>query len=832
VVRGTLCFPCKAAFHDLQRVVTKTNDRSKSQLAIEYGYRLRDASPQTWVFWVCAKDLNAIQTDFRKIAKALHLPECDEKDTDIFNLVRGWLQHESNGPWIMIVDNVDDIAVLTARAPNTSPADGSGSSPVPEVREFISPSQNGSVLITSRNREAAQMITGNCAYHIDVGDMEEAEALALLRSKLHSKVQCTDREATELIKSIDFMPLAISQIAANISINYPRLTIQKAIQQLNNPSDETTELLESSAHETTRDIHRTNSIVKTWHLSFQYVHDTQPSAARLLSLMCLFDRQCIPEALLTSQYGGEAAASVILLEPRLMWWKRARWRRLRLGKRVRVTAQSPTRKSEQFRHTFDDDWRVLTDFAFVRTNIDGQHFNMHRLVQHATRRWLEINGKLADWQYRYVSILESYFPQPEHDNWKVCNYLFPHAQQAVAYRPLDRAALRGWALLIQAVSRFAYIIGNFTAAEGFGRIALSTLEHVLGRQDEDSLRSSQHMGVVLSAERRYDQAEIFLRQAFEGREILLGRHHLDTGDSAHMLGSVLNKQKKYAEGEAMQMRAIEAREQIYGPKHIETQTLMSGLAFSCVQNGRLEQAELLHRRVHGLQKDASGKDTYDKCQSRRALAVLLSMQGKTAESENIHREVVEIQAKQDGLHHFETITSINFLGEALMKQGKVEAAIRRFRTVVGGYNDCDEKAREKLLNVMNNLAQALLQQGSLEEAHHLSQKMVVESERLLGVEHVDTLVSVHTLADVLMRQEQYERAVVMYERAYVGTAKCCGADHPDTKDFFNDLSQAENRLLMWSCEPQDIFKNRSQGTCSQLHASETLQSRSMVAQCI
>src|SRR6266480_2310616 len=50
-----------------------------------------------------------------------------------------------------------------------------------------------------------------------------------------------------------------------------------------------------------RDWEAKNSIIITWQISFSYIQQTRPSAADLLSLMSLFDRQGIPEALLQNR---------------------------------------------------------------------------------------------------------------------------------------------------------------------------------------------------------------------------------------------------------------------------------------------------------------------------------------------------------------------------------------------------------------------------------------------------------------------------------------------------------------------------------------------------
>ncbi|KAF2133626.1 TPR-like protein [Dothidotthia symphoricarpi CBS 119687] len=769
----------------------------KSQIAIEYAHQTRDASHQTWVFWVHAEKITSFEEDYRKIAKAVCLPGCDEKGADVLTLVRDWLDDETNGPWVLIFDNVDDVNVLTAPSPKAQPPTvDDGSWTAPQIREFVPRSQNGLILLTSRSREAAQMITGNLNYHIDVEEMNEVEAITLLKSKLKPNDIYANDDFVQLVKALDYIPLAISQAAAFISLNYPRVTIPKYLESLAKPNQDTERLLEESVHESNRSVHRSNSIVKTWQLSFQYVRETHPSAARLLSLMCLFDRQGIPEALLTDQYGEEATEAVAPLQPRLSWWKRIR--RRRLNKRKRPMEKRQHRRERKC--NFDADWRTITNFSLIKTNADGQHFNMHGLVQYTTRRWLEMNHELEVWKRRYVAIMSDFFPQPEHDNWKICQYLFPHAQQAAQYRPIDRPALLVWTPLIQRVAQFPSVIGSYTTAEDLWRTALATFEAHMGERNENTLRCLHHLGSVLVTLKNYPEAEILLRRAWEGRQVLLGPDHIDTLDSAHGLGGVLNIQKKWQEGELMQARVIEGRGNLFGPEHIELQSLVGGLAFSSVNNGRYEQAEALHQQVSDIRKAAFGEESDDTYKNMRALAVLQHTQGKFTEAEALHRQVVTTREQRSGLHDAETIKSINFLGEALDKQGNYDEAVQQYQRVVDVFTDLDNKAREEALWSMDNLAQVFSKQGKLVEAEEVGRRLIEEREKLLGVDDLDTLIGVHTLADILTQQERFQDATLLYERAYVGTEKKLGPEHPDTIEFLNDLNSAKNKRILWAGE--------------------------------
>jgi hypothetical protein len=64
--------------------------------------------------------------------------------------------------------------------------------------------------------------------------------------------------------------------------------------------------LKKDIGETRRDGTASNSIMATWQISFEHIRKERSSAARLPSLMSLFDRQGIPEYLLPGYEGSDA----------------------------------------------------------------------------------------------------------------------------------------------------------------------------------------------------------------------------------------------------------------------------------------------------------------------------------------------------------------------------------------------------------------------------------------------------------------------------------------------------------------------------------------------
>ena len=133
-----------------------------------------------------------------------------------------------------------------------------------------------------------------------------------------------------------------------------------------------------------RDLEAKNSIIITWQILFDHIHQIKPSAANLLSLMSFFDRQGIPEALLKTQNeaGNENTGE-------------------NAGNDEDDDHEDDSDKDTVFDSSVDEfeaDILVLRNFSFITISMNETTFEMHGLVQLAIRKWLEASNQLERWK--------------------------------------------------------------------------------------------------------------------------------------------------------------------------------------------------------------------------------------------------------------------------------------------------------------------------------------------------------------------------------------------------------------------------------------------------
>ena len=65
------------------------------------------------MFWIHASSTARIEERYRRIAEVAQVAGWEDPKVDILRLVRAWLCDEFKGKWIIIVDNADNLSVLS-----------------------------------------------------------------------------------------------------------------------------------------------------------------------------------------------------------------------------------------------------------------------------------------------------------------------------------------------------------------------------------------------------------------------------------------------------------------------------------------------------------------------------------------------------------------------------------------------------------------------------------------------------------------------------------------------------------------------------------------------
>jgi tetratricopeptide (TPR) repeat protein len=697
----------------------------------------------------------------------------------------------------MIIDNADDKDIFLSSPSSAAPLNmtknkqaGLVGTPTRDLGRLLPQTLNGSCLITSRERSVAVLLAVDHADIINTDSMSDTESLTLLTKKLVGSHEQADAE--QLVKKLDFMPLAITQAAAYINANAPRATIPKYLALLAKGDSDRAKLLSENVPDSRRDGSRSNSCIATWHISFERIQQLRPSAARLLSLMSLFNRQGIPEHVLIGRYAAWKDVS----RP-VEWWRRKqgklRRRRQERGEKSKEhKAEAEQRPEEAFEH----DWSILNDFSLITTAVDGVHFAMHSLVQYSTKRWLEIQGVLTGWEVKYLHLMNDQYPQEiRFDTRAICESLYPHAVLAVDCMPPDVETVKVWVQLLFRCAKFAQELMWYEPAKEMYKLSAKILRRLYGEQDLRTRECVRELGsLLLSQQSTFAEAESYYRDLLQVQQATLGPQHLHTLETMRYLEEALIKQRKLAEAEKVFHEALQLRIQNYGLEHEDTRGAIGHRSFWVRTQGQHEESVALERLLHEARKSTLG-DEHDFRWSTNMTMIGegLKSRGKLQEAENVMYEGLQYCERTLGTDHERTISSVLFLAGVYESQKRYDTAEKMYRRWGDSMRKDGKENDDTRINVLK-IADLLKKQNKLEDAEECAKTALETYEKILGYDHDITAFSRYILAGILHEQKRLEEALILYENAYPILRKMAGEDGEDTKSCLASLNKVKKEL--------------------------------------
>ncbi|KAF2022659.1 putative kinesin [Setomelanomma holmii] len=531
VERGTtidqFCKRCAAL--DSRVALVGLGGVGKSQLAIKHAYRTRKRSPEIWVFWVHASNANRFEQSYRNIAGCVKIAGRQDPQANIFELVHNWLR-DCKHQWLVVLDNINDARFLLDR-----PATNSTAARKP-LHKYLPHCKRISILVTAQNNEAALMLVKRRDI-VTVGPIDKPGAVTLFEKKLGTLGDSS--KVAELAAVLEYMPLAIVQAAAYISQRAPRSSVAKYLDEYRKSERKRTSLLDYDKGQLRQDWEAKNLIIVMWEISFKHIQRTRPSAADLLSLMSFFDRQGIPESLLRCLEDQKDVCVGQQQEAK---------------EDVDSDEGDDTSQSSTDDDDSDADIVALRSFYFILVETDGATFEMHALVQLATRRWLEANRQLERWKQQFVSNLCAAFPTRAYENWAACQAPFAHAKSAQ--------------------------IGSISDATTLAVKSMKVRKKVLGQEHQDTLWS-----IAMKME----------VQVMETSKKKLGADHPSTLSSMANLASTYRSQGRWDAAEELEVQVMETCKKKLGADHPDTLASMNNLAYTQRSLGREVEAISLMR---------------------------------------------------------------------------------------------------------------------------------------------------------------------------------------------------------------------------------------------
>jgi hypothetical protein len=331
---------------------------SKTQAAVEYCWRFKDANPDFHIFWIHAGSTVSFDVDYRKLARRLGLMghTFNVDNDDMRSDVRDWLNE--NEKWLMVIDNADRYDDFFATEENE--VEDSIQTALPWTRPCTA-----MIVYTSRHGRVGARLTDHPCVQLDV--MSASDGLAMFRATSVSAPD--DCEVLELLEALEFLPLSIAHAVAYL--NFTKIPVAAYVRYVEVSDEKLLDMLGQNMDVRRRDPKAPRSIAKTWLVSFELICRLGDRTTNLFCLAACLERQSISSTFIvlfcdwTSQ-GSNSRSAQTLLELEL-----------------------PTTHAEISVAIAEFQSLALISYAY-----ESNQLSMHRHIQAATLRHLSETGRL------------------------------------------------------------------------------------------------------------------------------------------------------------------------------------------------------------------------------------------------------------------------------------------------------------------------------------------------------------------------------------------------------------------------------------------------------
>jgi len=502
------------------------------------------------------------------------LPGWDDLKQDIRPIVKNWFERPESSDWILVLDNADDKLVffpelsldITNSTDQSTESDG--------LAQYIPRGSKGTIIITTRDYEVADLLASTNTLCKEVLGLEEAKQLFEHHYPGVADHEEHGRSISLLLKELQYLPLAIVQVASFLRQNR-LLSPSDYLKRFNSTKVSQKDLLSKQFNDIRR-YANTETILATFSITFRQIQEQSPLGSSLLKMMACVDRQGIPHELLARSGLEGSDDEFFLLEA--------------INKLINFSLITPS-------------------FGHERT------YEIHSLV------YVSIEAFLSPQEIKTVTeatanVLAGILPNGNVENWPVWSVYLPHASALT--KGQQNKSIKTAAVSFR-MSSYFLVAGRYNEAEQAAQNSVKVRAELLGCEDRDTLASRSNLARAYMNEGRWNEAEQLEVQVMETSSRVLGLEHPDTLNSIANLASTFWNQGRWKEAEQLEVQVMETSSRVLGLEHPSTLTSIANLAYTCKSQGRVDEAIELMEKTASLMSRILGEDHPNTQNSMNAL---------------------------------------------------------------------------------------------------------------------------------------------------------------------------------------------------------------------
>jgi tetratricopeptide (TPR) repeat protein len=597
--------------------ITGLGGVGKTQVALEFAYLVKEARQDYSIFWMPALSLESFEQACGEIAKLLGITQAAEED--VKELVKRQLSSERADRWLLIVDNADDMEIMT------------GSEQVRGIADYLPHSEDGLVVFTTRTQKAAVALAGKDVIELEA--MTGEEATGLFKSLIRIDLLGDGSNTTDLLEELAYLPLAIAQAAAYL--NTTRISVGEYLRLLRNTEQDMVSLLSREFYDGMRYRGSKNAIATTWLVSFNQILKHDHTAAELLSFMSCIEPTSIPRSILP-------------------------------------TADS----EEQMVHAIG----MLCAYALVVRRANEEIYDLHRLVHMATRVWLGEYGPVAEKTEQAIRHVAEIFPPDDWENRALWRVYLPHALRLLEGKGgkemVERCDLCFW------VGRCLMVDGRVREAVRWLEECTQGRRSILDADDAE-IRVSQHeLAHAYRYDRQVGKAVELLEHVVAVEEMALSEEHPDRLASQHELAGAYRQDGQVGKAVELLEHVVVVREKVLSEEHPDLLASQHQLARAYRQDGQVGKSVELLEHVVAFQAKVLAEEHPDRLVPQHMLALAYKEDGQVGKAVELLEHVVAVQEKVLAEEHPDRLASQHELAIVYQEDGQVDRAVELLEHVV------------------------------------------------------------------------------------------------------------------------------------------------------
>ncbi|KAJ7711367.1 hypothetical protein B0H16DRAFT_600879 [Mycena metata] len=701
----------------------------KTQIALKF----IEQSSFSNVFFVDTSKVETIDTGLKGIAVTKSVGN-SAQDT------LRWLESNHN-KWLVFFDNADDPKI--------------------NLNDFLPKCNHGNIIITSRNPELRSYGAPTL-----VSDMEEADATTLLLQRANKEPSEENLKlATEIVKELYYLPLAIIQAGAFISKSED-LGGYLALYHSNRAR-----LLSEKAAQSHDDYAQT--VFTTWQISFNQLSHL---AATLLQLCSFLHYTGISEDMFStaSKY-----------EPRS--WSPPREE---LEKPLQFLSRFVDPTGEWNSLKFLAVTNEIKAYSLISFDTKTKLFSIHPLV-HAWSRSTLLDEELL--QSCMSSILGMCITEIPYNEIELASVqLIPHIVLLKGVNPDGGADFRN------AFWNIYHNAGKFQDAQGIAQQVVEKSRLLLGEDHRNTLLAMGDLAQTYWGLGEFQKAKELGVLVWEKRTKLLGEDHPDTLFAMGDLASTYSRLGEFQKAKELEVLVLEKYTKILGEDHPDTLSAMGNLAHTYSDLGQFQKAKQLEVLVLEKRTKLLGEDHPHTLLAMGNLASTYSDLGELQKAKELGVLVLEKRTKLLGEDHPHTLLAMGNLASTYSDLGELQKAkelgvlvLEKRTKILGEDHPVTLLAMETLAITYSNLEE-------FQKAMELEVLVLEKRTKILGVDHPDTLRAMANLAVTHYTLGDLNKALGLEVEVLQKRRQLLGDKHPDTilamenlEATYQELSQQE-----------------------------------------